>query len=128
MFSLASPHRGDSDKNTQHTIINIKKRKSEIIPNTIISAAMSFFLLGTQERVQNSRGKRAISVRAADVQLYYLSQVSASYGRDEICILFTHFSPPVSDERWRPCSRRPDLTVYIATPHPQPGTLASVMN
>ena len=30
---------------------------------------MSFFL-GTQERIQNSRGKRAISVRASEVLLY----------------------------------------------------------
>ena len=28
------------------------------------------FLLGTQERVRNSRGKRAISVRATEVLLY----------------------------------------------------------
>ena len=30
---------------------------------------MGFFLLGTQERVRNSRGKRAISVRATEVLL-----------------------------------------------------------
>ena len=35
-----------------------------------MSAAMGFFLLGTQERVRNSRGKRAISVRAIEVLLY----------------------------------------------------------
>ena len=28
------------------------------------------FFLGTQERVRNSRGKRVISVRATEVQLY----------------------------------------------------------
>ena len=33
------------------------------------SAAMGFFL-GTQERVRNSRGKQAISVRAIEVLLY----------------------------------------------------------
>ena len=33
------------------------------------SAAMEFFQ-GTQERVRNSRGKRAISVRAIEVLLY----------------------------------------------------------
>ena len=32
---------------------------------------MSFFL-GTQEQVRNSRGKRAISVRATEVLLYML--------------------------------------------------------
>ena len=37
----------------------------EIIPNTIISAAMGI-LLGTQERVRNSRGKQAISVRSTE--------------------------------------------------------------
>ena len=64
MFSLESPHRGDSNEYTQHTIMNMinKKRKSsEIISNTIMAAAMGFFLLGTQERVRNSCGKRAIS-------------------------------------------------------------------
>ena len=35
------------------------------------SAAM-FFFQGTQELVRNSRGKRAISVRATEVLLYLL--------------------------------------------------------
>ena len=48
VFSLESPHRGDSIEYTQHAIINIKK-PSQIIQNTIMSAAMGFFLLGTQE-------------------------------------------------------------------------------
>ena len=44
VFLLESPHRGDSNEYTQHTIINIKKKTSpEIIPNTIKSAAMGFF-------------------------------------------------------------------------------------
>ena len=34
------------------------------------SAAMGFFFQGTQERVRNNRGKRAISVRAIEVLLY----------------------------------------------------------
>ena len=38
MFSLKSPHRSDSNENTQHTIISI--RSPEIIPNTIMFAAM----------------------------------------------------------------------------------------
>ena len=33
---------------------------------------MGVFFLGTQERVRNSHGKRAISVRAIEVLLYYL--------------------------------------------------------
>ena len=57
VFSLESPHRGDSNEYTQHTIININRKKSlEILQNTMIYAAMIFFL-GTQERVRNSRGK-----------------------------------------------------------------------
>ena len=34
------------------------------------SAAMGFLFQGTQELVRNSRGKRAISVRAIEVLLY----------------------------------------------------------
>ena len=40
-FLLESPHRGDSKEYTQHIIINIK-RKSYIIPNIIMSAAIVF--------------------------------------------------------------------------------------
>ena len=47
--SLESPHRGDSNEYTQHTIINIKRKSLEIIPNTIMSAATGFFFSGTQE-------------------------------------------------------------------------------
>ena len=35
-------------------------------------SAAKGFLLGTQERVRNSRGKRAISVRATEVLLHKL--------------------------------------------------------
>ena len=74
MFTLESPHRGGCDKYAQHTIINIKRKLSEIIPNTIMSAMgfsfFFFFLIGTRERVRNSRSKRAISVRATEVLLY----------------------------------------------------------
>ena len=57
----------------------MKKKSPESIPNTIMSSAMFFFFFffffcggwggGTQERVRNSRGKRAISVRATEVLL-----------------------------------------------------------
>ena len=47
VFSLESPHRGNSNEYTQHTIFNITKK---ITLNYIISAAMGFFI-GTQERV-----------------------------------------------------------------------------
>ena len=43
-----------------------KKKITLIIPNL---QSVDFFL-GTQERVRNSRGKRAISVRAIEVRLY----------------------------------------------------------
>ena len=55
---------------THNTPLLIKKKLARNIPNTIMSAVMGFFcLLGTQERVRNSRGKRAISVRAIEVLL-----------------------------------------------------------
>ena len=49
--SLESPHRGDSNEYTQHTIININKRNSpEIIPNTIMSVAIGFFVRDSRTR------------------------------------------------------------------------------
>ena len=70
MFSLESPHWGDSNENTQYTVFNIKKKITLNYPK---SAGKEFFFLGTQERVRNSRGKRAISVRAIEVLLYQQS-------------------------------------------------------
>ena len=62
MFSLESLHLGDSNECTQYTGFNIKKEIiSKLQPRD--------FFLGTQERVRNSRGKRAISVRATEVLL-----------------------------------------------------------
>ena len=68
VFSLESPHRGDTNEYTQYAIVNIKKK---FILNYPKSAAMGFFL-GTLEQVRNSRGKRAFSVRATDGLLYSL--------------------------------------------------------
>ena len=68
MFSLESPHRGDSNVYTHYTIFIIKQK---ITPYYSKSAATGFFL-GTQERVRNSRGKRVISVRATEVLLYFV--------------------------------------------------------
>ena len=65
VFSLESPNGGDSNENTQYTIFNIKKKITLNYPE---SAAMEFFQ-ETQERVRNSRGKRAISVRATEALL-----------------------------------------------------------
>ena len=68
VISLESPHRGDSNEYKQYTIFNMKTKSTL---NYFKSASMGFFL-GTQERVRNSRGKRAISVRATEVLLYNL--------------------------------------------------------
>ena len=74
VFSVESPHRGDSNEYTQYTILNIKKKITLNYPK---SAAKDFFL-GTQERGRNSRGKRAIRVQATEVLLYCLFASSAS--------------------------------------------------
>ena len=66
MFSLESPHGGDSNGYTQYINFNIKRN---IDPNYLKSASKGFFP-GTQARVRNSHGKRAISVRAIEVLLY----------------------------------------------------------
>ena len=72
VFSLESPHRGDSNEYTQHAIINIKKKITLNYPKYDNVCSYGIFSLGTQERVRNSRGKRAISVRATEVLLYLL--------------------------------------------------------
>ena len=65
MFSLESPHRGDSNEYTRYTISNMNEKNTLNFPK---SAAMGFFQ-GTQEGVRNSCGKQAISVRAIEVLL-----------------------------------------------------------
>ena len=67
LFSLESPHRGDSNEYTQYTIFNIKK---ENYPKLSQIWSYGFLFQVTQERVRNSHGKRAISVRATEVLLY----------------------------------------------------------
>ena len=74
MLSIESPHRGDSNENTRYTVFNIKEERNPL--NHPESAAMGFFQ-GTQERVRNSRGKRAISVRATEFLLYSLCFIMA---------------------------------------------------
>ena len=44
VFSFESPHQCDSNEYTQHTINNIKRKSPEISQNTIMSAAMIFFV------------------------------------------------------------------------------------
>ena len=65
VFSLEMPKRGNSNKNTQYTIFNMKKKYTLNHPK---SAAMGFFE-GTQEQVRNSHGKHVISVPAIEVLL-----------------------------------------------------------
>ena len=65
VFSLESPHRGDSIEYTQYTIFNIKRK----IDLKYIKFATMGFYLGTQARVRNSHGKRAIRVQAIEVLL-----------------------------------------------------------
>ena len=66
MFSLESPHRGDSNEYTQYTTFNIKKKIALNYPK---SAVMEFFEW-TQERIRNSRCKRASSIPATEGLVY----------------------------------------------------------
>ena len=66
VFSLESPQQGNSNECTQYTIFNVKKKTSQIIPNLQLWDLFH----GIKERVRNSRGNRAISVRAIEVPLY----------------------------------------------------------
>ena len=66
VFSLESPHRGDSNEYTQHTIFNNIK---EITLNYCKSAAIGFFPRDSRT-IRNSHGKQAISVRATEGLLY----------------------------------------------------------
>ena len=77
VFSIELPHRGDSNENTKHTIINIKRKITCSYPK---SATMVVLFPGTQKRVRNSHAKQAISVRATEVLLYIqICPVNALY-------------------------------------------------
>ena len=52
-------------------------------------SAVMVFLLGTQEQVQNGRGKQAISVQATEVLLYLLTIVIDT--RETIQIVLLHY-------------------------------------
>ena len=71
MYSLELPCRSDSKEFIQHTVSKYDER-SRIILNTLIFAVMEIFL-GTRERVGNSRGKGAVSVRTIEASVYFLS-------------------------------------------------------
>ena len=53
--------------NTHNIPFSIKRKENHTKLSQIFR--QGFFFLGIQERVQNSRGKRAISVRATEVLL-----------------------------------------------------------
>ena len=61
MFSLESPHRGDSNKYTWYTIFNIKKRK-KITLNYPGSAAMGFFSKGLKNDFE-------IAIKVRDIEV-----------------------------------------------------------
>ena len=73
VFSLESPHRGDTNEYTQYTIFKIKKENYPLL-SQICSCGILF--QGTQEQIRNRRGKQAISVWAIEVLLYCGSFVS----------------------------------------------------
>ena len=54
MFSIESPHRGDSNEYTQHTIINTKRKSPEISQNTIMYAAMITFVKGLKNEFETA--------------------------------------------------------------------------
>ena len=67
MFSLESPHIGNSNEYTQYTMFNIKKKISLNYPK---SAVMRFF--PRDSRTSSVRkGKKAIRVRAIEVLLSF---------------------------------------------------------
>ena len=70
VFSLESPHRGDSKEYTQHAIINTKKKMTLDYSKYNYVCTYRIFSLETRERVRNNRGERAIAVRAIEVLLY----------------------------------------------------------
>ena len=51
MFSLESPHRGDSNEYTQYTIFNIKKKITLNYPK---SAVMVFFSKGLKNKFEKA--------------------------------------------------------------------------
>ena len=51
VFSLESPHRGDSNEYTQYTIFNVKENH----PKLFQICGYGFLFRGTQERVRNTR-------------------------------------------------------------------------
>ena len=66
--SLESPQRGDSNEYTLHTTFNNKKESHPKLSQIYCYV----IFIGSQERGRDSRGKRAIIIRAIDVLLYMI--------------------------------------------------------
>ena len=76
VFTLESPHRGDSNEYTQYTIFQYGKEKHS---ESSQICSYGIFFQGTHERVRKSRGKRAISVRGIEVLLFFVANVRFLY-------------------------------------------------
>ena len=61
------------------------------MPTIVMSAGMGLFLLGTQERVRNSRGERAISIRVTEVLLILSGDVIFT----DTCISVSYLNMPL---------------------------------
>ena len=85
-------------------MINIKKKMTLNYPKYNSVCSYGIFSLGTQERVRNSRGKRAIGVRAIEGLLYNICDLSnlvhgkmlISVTVGNVCGYFVTFSLPSS--------------------------------
>ena len=98
VFSLELHHRGDSNEQIQYTIFNIKKKITLIYPN---SAELYWFFQETQERVRNSRDKRAISVWATrlknEFETAVINEPSVFGPLKDYCVISLFFLPPDFD-------------------------------
>ena len=65
MFSLESPHRGDSNEYAQHSIFNILKKSPKIIANL----QLRDFSQGLKNEFERAMVNEPISVRITEVLL-----------------------------------------------------------
>ena len=85
VFSLETSQQGDSNEYTQYTISQYKRENhSELSQNLHLWDLFQ----RTQERVRNSRGKRAISVRATQVLLYMYQNYIQNHSLSLLARLF----------------------------------------
>ena len=106
VFALDSPSRGDSNEYTQHSIINITKKITLNYSKYDNACSCGIFWLGTQERVRNSRGKRAIRVRATEVLLCIHNLHSNNIVYVFIQLFWLPSYNPVLLEQWLLLSKR----------------------